>query len=329
VNVGYEGFREALLSWFEREGRRLPWRETTDPYRIWTAEVILQQTQVGQAEGYLKRFWMAFPTLEALAKAPREAVLAVWQGLGYYQRAHNLHEAAQVFLRMGGIPLSPWPEALRTLEEIPGIGPYTARAILAFAGGAPLLPVDGNLVRVLSRLWGESVPAQRRAYYQAKADALPPSFTGRRVGFALMDLAQLLCRPQQPNCLRCPLQTGCQAHRLSRPEAYPPKLPRPERPTRYFRMLLYYTPLAVWLTQRPSKGLWGGLWTPPLEEISEAPLRPPDIRHTFTHFQMLAFTEELTAPYPHTQPIPWTELPHYGLPAPIRRYLTLLYQRLL
>jgi len=322
--MDYEALREALLGWFEVRGRCLPWRDTTDPYRIWTAEVILQQTQIEQGEAYLKRFWDAFPTLEALAQAPLEALLAIWQGLGYYQRAHNLHRAARVFMRMGGIPLSPWPEALQTLQKVPGIGPYTARAILAFSVDAPLLPVDGNLVRVLGRLWADTTPIHQRPAYQEKADRLPAAFKGRQVSFALMDLARLLCRPQRPSCSLCPLRFACRAYALGAPENYPPRGPKATRPTRFFRMLLYYTPEAVWLLERPARGLWGGLWTPPIEEISEAPFRPADLCHSFTHFRMLAFMERLSAPPPETRPIPWSELDSYGLPAPIRRYLSLI-----
>ncbi len=324
MSLDYEALRRALLGWFAVQGRRLPWRDTTDAYRIWTAEVILQQTQIEQAEAYLKRFWEAFPTLEALAQAPLEALLAIWQGLGYYQRAHNLHKAARVFMRMGGIPLSPWPEALQRLQKVPGIGPYTARAILAFSVDAPLLPVDGNLVRVLGRLWADTTPIRQRSIYQKKADLLPVAFKGRQVSFALMDLARLVCRPQRPQCPTCPIKSGCQAYAQGASEGYPPRALRAARPTRFFRMLLYYTPEAVWLLKRPLKGLWGGLWTPPMEEISEAPFRPADLYHVFTHFRMLAFTERLPTPPPDTRPIPWSDLDSYGLPAPIRRYLTLI-----
>ena len=328
MSIDYEALRTALLSWFGAHGRRLFWRETTDPYRIWTAEVILQQTQIAQGEAYLKRFWEAFPTLEALAQAPLEALLTVWQGLGYYQRAHNLYRAAQVFVRMGGIPLYPWAEALQTLQKVPGIGPYTARAILSFAVDAPLLPVDGNLVRVLGRLWADEAPAHQRSAYQNKADLLPEAFTGRQVGFALMDLAQLVCRPQRPQCPICPLHFACQAYRRGKPETYPPRASRPERPTRFFRMLLYYTSEAVWLMERPAKGLWGGLWTPPIEEMAEAPFQPAALSHTFTHFRMLAFAKRLSAPPPHTKPISWEKLSNYALPAPIRRYLSWLQRQM-
>ncbi len=326
--MDYEALRKKLLGWFSQHGRGFSWRETSDPYRIWTAEVILQQTQVRQGQAYLRRFWDTFPTLESLARASLEAVLTVWQGLGYYQRAHNLYKAAQIFQNMGGIPLAPWPEALQTLQKIPGIGPYTARAILAFSVDAPLLPVDGNVVRVLSRLWADSTPGDRRVVYQRRADELPPSFTGRRLSFALMDLAQLVCRPQRPQCPNCPLKYACHAYSLGKPELYPPRTARPERPTRFFRMLLYYTPKAIWLMARPAQGLWGGLWTPPLEEIPEAPFRPADLQHTFTHFKMLAFAERVSVPPPSAQPISWQALASYGLPAPIRRYLTLLYKQL-
>jgi hypothetical protein len=172
---------------------------------------------------------------------------------------------------------------------------------------------------------GDATPATERKAYQAKADALPPAFTGRAVGFALMDLAQLVCKPRRPTCLACPLRSACQAYQQGQSEAFPVKAARAPRPTRFFRLLVYYTAEAVWLVERPAKGLWGGLWTPPLEELPEPPFRPADLRHEFTHFRMLGFAERLSEPPPHTQPISWAELHRYGLPAPIRRYLTQLH----
>ncbi len=323
--MNYEALREALLTWFQSQGRELSWRTTRDPYRVWTAETILQQTQIKQAGTYLTRFWGRFPTLEALAKAPIEAVLAIWQGLGYYQRAHNLHKAAQLLYEQGGFPLAPWEEALQLLESLPGIGSYTARAILAFAGEAPLLPVDGNVVRILSRLWAEALPASQRRLYQQKADALPSAFKGREVSFALMDLGQLVCRPIQPRCPQCPLKEACLAFKQGTPALYPPQKPSRPRPIRFFRLGLYYTSEAVWLEQRPSRGLWGGLWCLPMEELSEPPFRPAEIRHDFTHFRMEGYVEKLSVPLLQTTPLPWKGLTNIGIPTPIRRYLSLAY----
>ncbi len=317
-DLPYEELSEALLKWHDKQGRHLPWRQTDDPYRIWTAEVILQQTQIRQAETYLTRFWAVFPTVEALAWAPIETLLAVWQGLGYYQRAHNLHRAAQRLLEY--MPLEPWEKALPYWESLPGVGAYTARAVLAFAGGAPLLPVDGNVVRILSRLRAESVPAANRRYYQHLADALPPAFKGRSVAFALMDLAQLLCRPQRPSCLLCPLSTHCQASASGHPAHFPPSSPRPERPLRAYKFLLYYTHEAVWLQQRPLRGLWGGLWCLPMLPLAQ-PAGTPSLFHDFTHFRLAGYVEATEKPPPATEPVPWKTLAAYGLPAPIRRYL--------
>lgn len=320
-DLPYEALRKALLEWHKRQGRPLPWRQTQDPYRIWTAEVILQQTQIKQAESYLMRFWEAFPTLEALAQAPIESLLAVWQGLGYYQRAHNLHRAAQRLLMHR--PLEPWQEALPYWESLPGVGLYTARAVLAFAKDAPLLPVDGNVARILSRLKAEPVPITNRRHYQALADALPTAFKGRLVAFALMDLAQLLCRPQNPSCFLCPLASYCQASTLGQPNAFPPPALRKKRPLRSYQFLLYYTPQAVWLEKRPAGGLWGGLWCLPMQPLTN-PKGSPTLTHDFTHFRLAGYVETVQTPPPTTEPIPWEALATYGLPTPIRRYLSFI-----
>jgi A/G-specific adenine glycosylase len=322
---------EALLRWYGQEGRRLPWRDTYDLYQIWITETLLQQTRIAQAQSTLERFFTRFPTLEVLARSPIEEVLAVWQGLGYYQRAHNLHRAARILCERGG--LARWIEQgespLSSLLKLPGVGPYTARAILSFSERGAYLPVDGNLVRVLSRLWADTTPASQRGYYQTLADSLPGEWRRREVAFALMDLGNLRCLPRKPLCLLCPLAPCCTAHREGKPAQYPPRrTQRQDKPIRAFRFWLYATAEAVWLQQQPSKGLWGGLWSPPLEEISLPSSELPDFRHELTHFRLWGYVERKSTLPPLSRPVPWQELGRYGLPAPIRRLLTHEAQRI-
>lgn len=307
-----------LLAWYASQGRKLPWRETYDPYRIWIIETLLQQTRISQAQERIERFLERFPTLESLARSSIDAILELWQGLGYYQRAHNLHKSAQKIARAGGFAAYASREAL---ESLPGIGPYTARAIWSFSRQGESLPVDGNIVRVLSRYFGDPTPAVQRTYYQAQADALPSPWQQREVAFALMDLAQLLCTPQRPRCLLCPLQRGCEALASGTPESFPPSPARKPKPIRHFILLWFADRNAIWLEKRSPNGLWGGLWCLPLHEVQEPPPRTPSFLHTFTHFQMVAYIEALPEPAPNTEPILWEKLPAYGLPAPIRRLL--------
>ncbi|MCS7152345.1 MAG: A/G-specific adenine glycosylase [Bacteroidia bacterium] len=309
-----------LLRWYKAYGRYLPWREGQEPYHIWVIETLLQQTRIAQAQGRIARFFERFPTLEALAEAPIEAVLAVWQGLGYYQRAHNLHRAARQLHWLGGWEaVRASPDPLKLLESLPGIGPYTARAILSFTGWRGFLPVDGNVLRVLSRLWG--IASNDRALYQEKADALPSSWKKREVAYAFMDLAQLICTPRRPKCLFCPLASECKALHAGTPEAFPPRrLPR-EKPIRYFLLSLCENSIGVWLERRPLRGLWGGLWSLPIHEVSEQSPRKPDILHELKHFRFVGYIEVQKEPPPATKLIPWSELTSYALPAPILRLL--------
>lgn len=310
---------ELLLSWYASQGRQLPWRETNDPYRIWVTETLLQQTRIRQAEERIHCFLERFPTLQALAGSPVGAVLQIWQGLGYYQRAHNLHRAAQQLHLEGGF------EALRSLadlERLSGVGPYTARAIWSFSGRGAGLPVDGNLVRVLSRYFADETPTNQRSHFQAQADALPLSWQQREVAFALMDLAQLVCTPKRPRCLLCPLQQSCNALQLSAPERFPIRSPKPPKSTRYFQLLWYADAEAVWLEQRPAKGLWGGLWSLPLREIPEPLPQPPDLQHELTHFRLIAYLIPIPKPLSTTLPVGWEELSALQLPAPMGRLLT-------
>ena len=264
--------RGPLLAWYERERRDLPWRRTKDPYAIWLSEVMLQQTQVATVIPYWERFLARFPTVRALAEAPLDDVLAGWRGLGYYSRARNLHRAAQeVVARFGGqLPAS--AEALLTL---PGFGRYTSGAVASIAFGEQAPLVDGNVARVLSRLFEvEGAPGDkaREARLWELAGAL---VRGERPGDfnqALMEHGATVCRPDSPLCLLCPVRGACGAFRSGRVDELPPAKVRAAP-----RLLTLA--LAVWphegtllLARRAEKGLFGGLWELPATEVEpEAP----------------------------------------------------------
>ncbi|MEN3041505.1 MAG: NUDIX domain-containing protein [Bacteroidia bacterium] len=311
---------EKLRKWYHEQGRSLPWREGQDPYRIWVIETLLQQTQIAQAEARIEQFFAVFPSLESLAQASVEDVLVLWRGLGYYQRAHNLHRAAQQLYAMGGFSaVQRVSDPLGTLLRLPGVGPYTARAILSFSGWGNFLPVDGNLLRVLSRLWAEKETS--REFYQRKADELPIAWRQRWVAYALMDLARLVCTPRRPKCLLCPLAEGCAALRLGQPEDYPPRALRPPKSVKHFVFTLCRDGQGVWLEHRPPRGLWGGLWSLPMRSTTPVSDREPDFVHELTHFQLRGYIERVPKPPQRTQFIRWEELREYALPAPIQRLL--------
>ncbi|MCS7189562.1 MAG: A/G-specific adenine glycosylase [Bacteroidia bacterium] len=314
---------KALLSWYREQGRQLWWRNTRDPYTIWVTETLLQQTRISQAAATIERFLARFPSLEKLASASLEAVLEIWQGLGYYQRAHNLYKTALIVWEKGGFePLLKAHDPLKVLLSLSGIGDYTARAILCFCGHSDYLPVDGNVLRVLSRLTADATPSSQRKVFQQKADILPPSWRTREVGYAFMDLAQLICTPKRPRCLLCPLQRVCKALSDGEVLRYPVRPPARPKPTQHFLFYLSANAEGVWLEKRTNQGLWGGLWCLPFTVLQEAPSTPPTFMHEFTHFQLIGHLERLKDPLPHTSLIPWKDLRQYGLPAPLRRLLT-------
>ena len=207
-----EPWVRALLRWFARHRRPMPWRSLATPYRVWISEIMLQQTQVKTATPYFERLVRAFPDVAALARARESEVLRVWQGLGYYTRARNLHACARVLVREHGGRVPPGYGVLRTL---PGIGDYTAAAIASICAGEPVVSVDGNVVRVWSRfrdLHGDSETSRFRS--GVKAD-LQPFMPVRRAGDfneSLMELGALVCRPGQPDCRHCPIQRWCLGH---------------------------------------------------------------------------------------------------------------------
>lgn len=214
-------FSYAILSWFRDNGRALPWRDTTDPYPIWLSEVILQQTRIAQGWEYWERFMRYFPTVEALASASEDEVLRLWQGLGYYSRARNLHAAARQIVALGQ-----FPSTLEGIRQLKGVGDYTAAAIASFAFGIRAAVVDGNVYRVLSRHFGISTPinsTQGKKEFAALAQSLLPPSEVSAYNQGIMDFGALQCTPLSPRCSDCPLMESCEAFRTGRVEELPVK----------------------------------------------------------------------------------------------------------
>ena len=295
-----ENLRNSLLSWYDREGRSLPWRvrgRRADPYGVWLSEVMLQQTTVAAVVPYFARFLERWPTVAALAAAPRDEVLGAWAGLGYYSRARNLHAAAQRLAEDG------FPATEAGWRTLPGVGPYTAAAIAAIAFDAPANVVDGNVERVMARLHAVSAPLPRaKPNLRALAGAL---VTAQRPGDwaqALMDLGATVCTPRAPRCHACPWMTACAAFASGAPESYPRRAPKTERPRRYGAVFRIARNGAFWLVRRPDNGLLGGMAALPTTEwrakkwrrteaLALAPVEAAwrkigKVEHVFTHFAL-------------------------------------------
>jgi A/G-specific adenine glycosylase len=253
--------RSSLLDWYRRHRRDLPWRRTRDPYRIWVSETMLQQTQVKTVLPYYERFLARFPDVSALALATEEDLLAAWSGLGYYSRARNLQAAVrEVRARYGGCI----PEDPEAFGALPGVGRYTAGAVLSIAFGKPCPAVDGNVARVLSRLFalrGDPRRGEASARLWEIAAALVPADAPSEFNQGLMEVGALVCTPRTPSCLLCPLREACEAHRLGREERFPEKAARlPSRPVK--RAAAYVTDGSgrVLLIRRVEGRLLEGLW---------------------------------------------------------------------
>jgi len=255
--------RRSLLEWFDKNARELPWRQTKDPYHIWVSEVMLQQTQVATVIPYFNRFIARFPTVEVLAGAPIDDVLKLWEGLGYYRRAHNLHRAANlVVLQHGGIV----PDDQTQLLALPGIGRYTMGAICSIAFGQATPVLDGNLKRVISRFDDLKTniddPDTRRELWMRAAELVPPQRPGD-FNEAMMELGATVCLPRNPTCHLCPVSELCLARQ--RGTQYERPVRNPRRRTPHFNVVAGVVwhatdPQRFLISQRPTEGMLGGLW---------------------------------------------------------------------
>ncbi|MEM7059327.1 MAG: A/G-specific adenine glycosylase [Pseudomonadota bacterium] len=294
-----------LLHWYDRHHRAMPWRVgpadrqagiRPDPYRVWLSEVMLQQTTVATVTAYFLKFTKAWPDVHALAAAPSEDILAAWAGLGYYARARNLIKCAGVVSRdLGGV----FPTTEAGLRELPGIGPYTAAAIAAIAFNRPAAVVDGNVERVMARIYAEDAPLPGvKDKLKAHAAGLTPDCRPGDYAQAVMDLGATICTPRRPACGICPWTDGCLGRATGIADTLPRKIPKAAKPIRQGIAWAAVTEAGDILTvRRPEQGLLGGMLAVPSTDWAEAPPigAPPiaadwrevgEIRHTFTHFHL-------------------------------------------
>ena len=299
----------SLLAWYDKHRRILPWRalphETPDPYKVWVSEVMLQQTTVATVGPYFQKFMKRWPTVENLAKAKRDDVLRMWAGLGYYRRAHLMHDCAQKIAKeYGGV----FPATEVELLELPGFGPYTAAAVAAIAYNRPANVVDGNVERVMARIFAitKPQPAAKPLIREAAATLVPKSRSGDYAQ-ALMDLGATICTPRNPKCGLCPWVKGCAAQKNGIAETLPARGRAKARPIRHtMAFILVDNKNQMLLRRRPSKGLLGGMMevpSSPWEEttlpvvkdmLRHAPAKlkwnvlDGHVRHIFSHFELVA-----------------------------------------
>lgn len=290
-----------LLAWYDAHARDLPWRAAPggappDPYRVWLSEVMLQQTTVAAVKRYFADFTARWPSVEDLAAAPAEAVMAAWAGLGYYARARNLHACAKAVAERGGH----FPATEAELRKLPGLGAYTAAAVAAIAFDQRAVVVDANVERVVARLFAlpDPLPAGRAAI-RAAADRITPRRRPGDFAQAMMDLGATVCTPRAPRCLLCPLAPLCAARAAATPEAFPVKPPRKARAQRKGQAYWIEQGGRVWLVRRPAKGMLGGMralpddgWTARQDGSGVPPLpgawQPAgQVAHSFTHCDLV------------------------------------------
>ncbi len=342
-------FRRSLLAWFDANRRDLPWRQSADPYQIWLSEVMLQQTRVDQALPYYTRFLDAFPTAEALAAADLDSVLRIWEGLGYYARARNLHRAAKLLVDHHGGTL---PADYHELRKLPGIGPYTAGAIASIAFGMPYPAVDGNVRRVLSRYFALSSAAP--PVLERLASQMLDSDRSGDFNQALMELGATVCTSTGPQCPACPLACGCAALASGQPERYPTR--KAKGPTPHFDIaagVVQDDAGRLLIQRRADNALLGGLWELPggkrtggesMQQACQRELHEElgisvavgdllkSVKHAYTHFRitLYAFRCTITTGTPVSTvglPVRWvplSELGRYAFPRANRHILDAL-----
>lgn len=287
-------FANTIISWFQENGRALPWRETKDPYAIWLSEIILQQTRIAQGWEYWERFMAQYPKVEDLAAASEDDVLRLWQGLGYYSRARNLHAAAKQIVALGK-----FPDTLEDIKSLKGVGDYTAAAIGSFAFDIPAAVVDGNVYRVLSRYFGIDTPinsTQGKKEFAALAQSLIPASDAVAYNQGMMDFGAIQCTPQSPKCLLCPLAETCVALREGRVEELPVKLKTLKVQTRRLAYIYIRCNGEIAIHRRGEGDIWQGLWEPyNVSDLSALPtfdaplvLKAKDVKHVLTHRILLA-----------------------------------------
>jgi len=344
------GFAGRIARWQKQSGRRgLPWQDTKDPYRIWLSEIMLQQTQVVTVMTYYARFLARFPTIHALAQAEQDEVMPYWAGLGYYARARNLHRCARVVCEQWQ---GRFPTSADEIAQLPGIGRSTAAAIAAFAYGERSPIMDGNVKRVFTRYFGISGDPARRETEKKLWDAAEEVLARAKDDLdmtaytqGLMDLGSSHCA-RKADCRACPLHDDCHARLTSRQAELPTPRKRKQQDQRRCAMLVLESEAGILLEQRPSEGIWGGLWS--LPQFDDGPAlrqacrqrglsvaedrRMAGLQHVFSHFKLdiepwhvICAVDAVSEPAPNQAWMPVSALPEAALPAPVRKILDGLF----
>ncbi len=344
LNTSGKDFASRVVRWQTSHGRHdLPWQNTRDPYRVWLSEIMLQQTQVSTVLDYYARFLARFADVQTLAQAQLDEVLALWSGLGYYSRARNLHACAQQVLHLHG---GEFPRTAKVLQTLPGIGRSTAAAVASLCFSERVAILDGNVKRVVTRFLGFdkdlALAAHERTLWALATDLLPQhelKQTMPRYTQGVMDLGATLCVSKKPKCENCPLASDCVARQQGAAQRYPVKSRKVKRSAQSLWLLWARRPDgAVWLSQRPSPGVWGGLYCFALFDSREALQASLPSQQQQALQDEPAFTHALTHKDLHLHPVKlglssktdvggsgqWFEVerwPHLGLPAPVRKLL--------
>lgn len=348
TTISSKQWQTEIVNWFDQHGRKtLPWQENKTPYRVWISEIMLQQTQVSTVIPYFQRFMTTYPQLAALAAAPLDDVLHLWAGLGYYSRARNLHQAAQLIMtEHQGV----FPHSLTELVALPGIGESTAGAILAIAFNQAATILDGNVKRVLARAFNVQAPINQRAgelQLWEIARSLTPTARIADYTQAMMDIGATICLRKNPLCECCPVVERCAAFALHIQNELPRKSAKERIPTRQATFIIIKAADTVLLEKRPAIGIWGGLWSLPqlTEVVGQAEVREyclvkhklkvaacktlPSFRHTFSHYHLEIHPMLVTIKKPPAKAMEanqqiWYNLiqpPALGLPKPVQDLL--------
>lgn len=339
-------FANALIDWYVNNHRELPWRNTTDPYKIWLSEIILQQTRVMQGLPYYQKFVETFPTVQSLAQAEEKAVLRLWQGLGYYSRARNLHKCARTIVNEH---YGKFPSTFQSLQRLPGIGPYTAAAIASFAFNEAVPVIDGNVFRVLARVFGiedDIAGHDARSVFFAKASQLIDPDRPGDFNQAIMELGATCCTPANPRCVECPLQKICVARRHEIQHLLPVKSKKTTVRKRYLHYFVIKHRQKILLRHRTGKDIWQDLYDfycietkrsvnpekiiqsdPRLKNVLVKKISKP-LKHVLSHQWLLACFYEATVRPGHTirlekdyRWVPVSQLAEWPKPILIHNYL--------
>lgn len=312
-------FHSLILNWYDTHRRKLPWRfnpgEEPNPYFVWLSEMMLQQTQVDTVMPYFLNFTTRWPTVHLLAEADLDDVMHLWQGLGYYARARNLHKCAHIVSKQLN---GEFPKSVHQLQQLPGIGPYASAAIASIAYNISATVVDGNVARIVSRVFGFETPIKtnKNAIWKS-AELLTPKDRAGDYAQALMDIGSAICMPRAPKCDQCPVSALCDAHASGNPEAYPQKAPKVTIPTRFAVAFICTKNRQILMRKRTDEKMLNNLWELPgsnwyadsLPELPELEMPYQDVKHTFSHFHLITRvfqTQVLDAEYVNEREV-WVE----------------------